>query len=431
MKRLFFNMTTDEQIISYAVKVNTGSGVLISTLSQDYSYVLTARHVAGERAEISRNGRVIDVIGSPYHHPEVDCSIIKVEFQADIKQRTLMRALPAGSGISYVGYPRSNHRTDRPFKIYTGSSNDVAHQVIVCNLTGNPGQESIEGMSGGAIYHIDGDVAHLWGVEARMDDEDPEARYGRIRCFPISRFEEIIEAHDLLQIAPYYMGCFSNFMGDIFEFNAANPANVQKLRQKLNERAEWLIEKGMPTPHDLMMRYRRNLLMGDDEPNDTVLSREIWVAYFEFVIVCSILDDVYVVDETYLELLDRKCRFMYSSSGENWIRRLSDIFKAAKGMLEANGAMLINSPEENAVDVPDSDDLNEVIDDIASSPQFRELARIDRAHVEIWGTYSVAHLKGLRNKYVLAKHREYGSVNIGGQLTKFKGYYGSAIKDGS
>lgn len=424
-------MTTDEQIISYAVKVNTGSGVLISTLSQEFSYVLTAHHVAGERAEISRNGRVINVIGSPFHHPEVDCSIIKVEFQADIKQRILMRSLPAGSGISYVGYPRSNNGTDRPFKIYTGSSNDVAHQVIVCNLTGNPGQESIEGMSGGAIYHIDGNVAHLWGVEARMDDEDPEARYGRIRCFPISRFEEIIEDNDLLQIAPYYMGCFSNFIGEIFYFNSANPANVQMLRQKLNERAEWLIEKGMPTPHDLMMRYCRNILIGDDEPSDTVLSRDIWVAYFEFVVICSILDDIDVVDEAYLELLDRKYRFMYSSSGENWIRRLSDIFKAAKDMLEANGAMLINSPEENAVDVPDPDDLNEVIDDIASSPKFRELSRIDSAHVEILGTYSVAHLKGLRNKYVLAKHREYGSLNIGGQLEKLKGYYGSAIKDGS
>lgn len=424
-------MTTDEQIISYAVKVNTGSGVLISTLSQEFSYVLTARHVAGERAEISRNGHVINVIGSPFHHPEVDCSIIKVEFQADIKQRTLMRSLPAGSGISYVGYPRSNNGTDRPFKIYTGSSNDVAHQVIVCNLTGNPGQESIEGMSGGAIYHTDGNVAHLWGVEARMDDEDPEARYGRIRCFPISRFEEIIEAHDLLQIAPYYMGCFSNFIDEIFYFNSANPANVQMLRQKLNERAEWLIEKGMPTPHDLMMRYRRNILIGDDEPSNTVLSRDIWVAYFEFLIICSIIDDIDVVDEACLELFDRKYRFMYSSSGENWIRRLSDIFKAAKDMLEANGAMLINSPEENAVDVPDPDDLNEVIDDIASSPKFRELSRIDNAHAEMLGTYSVAHLKGLRNKYVLAKHREYGSVNIGGQLKKFKGYYGSAIKDGS
>ena len=430
MKRLFFNMTTDEQIISYAVKVNTGSGVLISALSQDFSYVLTAHHVAGARAEISRNGRVINVIGSPYHHPEVDCSIIKVEFQADIKQRTLMEALPAGSAISYVGYPRSNHGTDRPFKIYTGSSNDVAHQVIVCNLTGNPGQESIEGMSGGAIYHIDGDVAHLWGVEARMDDEDPEARYGRIRCFPISRFQEIIGAHNLVQIAPFYMACFSNFKDDIFCFNAANPANVLNLRQKLNEQAEWLIEKGMPAPHDLMVRYRRELLIGDDEPSETVLSREIWVAYFEFVIVCSILDDVDVIDDVYLELLDRKRRFMYSSSNDNWIRRLSDIFKAARGMLETNGAMLINSPEENAVDVPDPDDLKEVIDDIASSPKFRELARIDNARGEIWGTYSVAHLKGLRNKHVLAKHREYGSVNIGGQLTKFKGYYGSFIKDG-
>ncbi|MNF88050.1 hypothetical protein D3C84_705340 [compost metagenome] len=178
-----------------------------------------------------------------------------------------------------------------------------------------------------------------------------------------------------------------------------------------------------------MVRYRRELLIGDDEPSATVLGRELWVAYFEFMIVCSILDNVEVIDEAYLESLDRKRRFMYSSSGDNWIRRLSDIFKAARAMLDANGAMLINSPEENAMDVPGREDLEEVIDDIASSPRFRELARIDSAHGEIWSTYSVAHLKGLRNKLVLAKHREYGDTNIGGQLTKFKGYYGGVIKD--
>ncbi|SEQ93554.1 hypothetical protein SAMN04244573_02557 [Azotobacter beijerinckii] len=424
-------MAVDELIISYAVKVNAGSGVLISALSQEFSYVLTARHVIGDHPEVSRDGRAINVIEPPYHHPDVDCSIIKVEYQADIKQRTWMGVLPAGSRISYVGYPRSNVGTGRPYKIYTGSPNDLAHQIIVCNLDNNPSQESIEGMSGGGVYYIDGHLPYLWGVESRMDDEDPEARYGRIRCFPISRFEEIIETHKLVQIAPFYMGCFSNFKDDIFYFNAANPVNVQKLRQKLIEQAEWLIDQGMPAPHDLMVRYLRELLIGDDEPDVTVMGRKLWVAYFEFVIVCSILDDVDIIDEAYLKTLDRKRRFMYSSSADNWIRKLSEIFKAAKDMLDANGAMLVNSPQENAIGVPDPEDLEEVIGDIASSPRFRELSRIDNAHGEIYKTYSIAHLKGLRNEHVLNKHREYGSSTVGKQLSIFKGYYGSAIKEGS
>ena len=37
-------MTPDELIISHAVKINGGSGVLVGAISQDYSYVLTAKH---------------------------------------------------------------------------------------------------------------------------------------------------------------------------------------------------------------------------------------------------------------------------------------------------------------------------------------------------------------------------------------------------
>ncbi|WP_322978537.1 ABC-three component system protein [Pseudomonas sp. C11] len=423
-------MAVDELIISHAVKVNSGSGVLISALSKEFSYVLTARHVTGDKLEVSRDGRAINIIAAPYHHPDnqIDCSIIKVEYQEDINQRIWAGTLPPGSRISYVGYPRENAGTERPYKIYAGNPNDLAHQIIVCNLDTNPSQDSIEGMSGGGVYYIAGNIPYLWGVEFRMDDEDPEARYGRIRCLPISRFEEIIEAHQLVQIAPHYLGCFSNFKDDIFYFNAANPANVQKLRQKLDEKANWLIEQGIPSPHDLMLRYREKLLIGDDEPIVTVLDRNLWVAYFEFVIVCSILDDEDVIDEAYLDKLDRKRRFVYSGSDDNWIWRLSDIFKAARGMLDVNGAMLVNSPQENAIGVPDPEDIADVIDDIASSPRFRELSRIDSAHSEIYQTYSVAHLKGLRNDHILAKHREYGRSSIGSQLSILKGYYDDAIK---
>lgn len=424
-------MSVDEIIISYAVKVNSGSGVLVSALTQEFSYVLTARHVTAAGLEVSREGRKLNIIAPPYDHPDVDCSIIKVEYQADVNQRVWTEPLPARARISYVGYPSLNLGTNRPYKIYTGSPNDIANQTIVCNLDGNPSQNSIEGMSGGGVYYVDNNTPHLWAVEARMDDEDENERYGRVRCFPISRFNEIIELHNLDKIAPFYMGCFSSLMEEIFSFNAANPSNVQKLRNKLSEQAEWLISNGLPAPHDLMMRYQRELLVGDDEPDVTVLDRELWISYFEFVIVCSILDGVNVIDEAYLVSLDRRRRFMYSSSPNNWLCKLSEIFKAAREMLEESGAMLINSPQENAVCVPDTEDLEEIIDDIASSPKYRDLGRIDSAHGEIYRTYSIAHLKGLRNDYVLNKHREYGKSPTSQQLNILKGYYGSAIKKDS
>lgn len=424
-------MTADELIIAYSVKVNDGSGVLMSALSADYTYVLTAHHVIGDPIVVNRNGRELNIIGGPYRHPDYDCSILRVEYQADISQLIWRGELGAGSRISYVGYPRSNVGSDIPYKIYAGTSNNQAHQIIVCNLDNSPSQESIEGMSGGGVYCILGGHPYLWGIEARMDDEDAYERYGRIRCHSIECFDQIIEANLLAEMAPFHMRCFSSLKSDIFHFNAANPQNVEKLRSKLGQQAEWMIEHNMPTPHDLMLRYKRELLLGDNEPDSTVLDRGLWVAYLEFAVVCSVLDGVDVIDVCYLEALDRRRRFMYSCSDDNWLWKLSDIIKAARNMLDANGAILVNTPQENAADLPSGEDIQEVLDDIASSPNFRAMTRIDSAYDDTMKTYSFVHLKGLRNKLVLDKHREYGSSSLGQQLKIFKDYYDRAIKEGS
>lgn len=427
-------MNTDELIISYAVRINNGSGVLVSTLSLDCTYVLTAKHVIDvpdTPITVSRNGIELNIIGTPYHHPVYDCSIIKVEYQNDISQHIWRGEQVAGSRVSYVGFPRSNYDSDRPDKIYIGTSNDKANQLIVCNLDNSPGQESIQGMSGGGVYCIQEGYPHLWGVETRMDDEDAEARYGRIRCCSIECFDQIIEANQLAQITPFYMQCFSNFRNDIFSFNAVNPRNVVLLRDKLDEQAKWLIEQNMPAPYDLMMRYKRELLLDNKAPDSTILERDLWVAYLEFSVICSILDGVDAINTTYLSSLDRRLRFMYSYSNENWLRKLSDLMKAAREMLDENGTILVSSPQENATDMPRSEDIQDVLDDIASSPKYREMSRIDSAFGDIVKTYSFAHLKGLRNNLVLDKHREYGQASSGQQLTIFRGYYGRTIKEGS
>lgn len=422
-------MTNDELIISYAVKVNSGSGVLVSTLSSEFTYVLTASHVVDDPITVTRGNQILKVISAPYFHENYDCCIFKVEYQHDILQRIWRGELDAGIRISYAGYPRSNVGSDRPYKIYSGTWNDQANNLIVCNLDNSPGQESIEGMSGGGVYSNRNGHPYLWGIEARMDDEAADARYGRIRCHTVECFDQILTANQLPQMAPFYMQCFSHLKGDIFEFNAPKPENLNGLRAKLGELADWLIEQEMPAPHDLMMRYQRELLLGNKEPDSTILDRNLWISYFEFAVICSILDEVDVIDETYLHTLDRKRRFMYSCSSDNWLWKLSDLMKAARDMLDAEGTILVNSPQENAAGFPDPEDIREVLDDIASSPKFRSLARIDSAHGDITKTYSFAHLKGLRNTHVIDKHREYKGPP-GSQIATLKENYDRAIQKG-
>ncbi|WP_320206014.1 ABC-three component system protein, partial [Vibrio cholerae] len=107
----------------------------------------------------------------------------------------------------------------------------------VCNLNNSPAQDAIVGMSGGGLYHVCNGYPYLVGVESRMDDEDENLRWGRIRCFSVDIFEEIIAQYDLALMAPSFMACFSQLKDDIFYFNAANPDNLVKLNKKLHEYA--------------------------------------------------------------------------------------------------------------------------------------------------------------------------------------------------
>ncbi|OKA24033.1 hypothetical protein BOH74_12130 [Pseudomonas versuta] len=420
-------MTADELIVSYAVKVNEGSGVLVSALSQEYSYVFTAKHVLSDVNVITRNGNSLSVKNKPYLHPDLDCAVIQVEFQTDVKQRNWMGEISAGAAFSFVGYPKTNVGTESPYKVYTGQRNSVVNNVVVCNLDNSPTQDAITGMSGGGLYHVVNGYPYLVGVECRMDDEDEELRWGRIRCYSLAIFEEIIATHQLSLIAPSFMECFSRLREEIFYFNVSKPENVLKLNKKLSEFADYLIEQGLPPPHSIMMRYQRKLLVGLETPA-AVLDKSLWIAYFEFLIVCALIDEPPVVDDAYFKSLDTRRRFVYSSSSSHWIKHLSEILKAARSSLDECGTMVINSPQEEAPHLPDEDDLSEIIDDIASSPKLGKLSRIDDVHGEVYRTYTVTHMKGLRNEYVVKKHREYGKAMSSAQLGIFRDYYNEIIK---
>ncbi|HDC4525825.1 hypothetical protein QTN38_009830 [Enterobacter cloacae subsp. cloacae] len=420
-------MTTDELTVSYAVKINGGSGVLVGALSQEYTYVFTAKHVVGTRNQVTRNGIPIRILNGPFLHPSLDCAILQVEFQPDVTQRHWIGEISATAAVSFVGYPNTNTGTTTPYKIYIGQLNSVNNDLLVCNLDNGPQQEAIAGMSGGGIYHIYNGYPYLLGVEYRMDDEDENLRWGRIRCISLKPYESILAANSLAFIAPSFMKCFSQLKDDIFHFNAARPENVLQLNNKLREYAQALIDAGLPPPHDFMLKQQKKLLVGH-EPHGAILNRDLWVAYFEFVIVCVLIDEPENIDGEYLSGLESRRRFVYSSSNAHWIRHLSEMLKAARLALDEHGVMIINSPQEEAPHLPDEDDLEEVIDDIASAPKIGAMPRIDDVHGEVYRTYTVTHMKGLRNEYVLKKHRIYGAASASNQLPLFREFYNEVIK---
>ncbi len=423
-------MNMYEQMSAHCVKVNDGSGVLVNAMSGEYSYVLTARHVLKKHNTLTNHvGAPIEVIDVHEHaNPDFDCAVIQVEYVSYIQQSTwLASLLKHHASLMVAGFPTTRRTSTDQIKHQDGKLTSFEDESFIFTAEGIPPKEVINGMSGSGVYYLHDGRIYLTGVEYRMDGDVTAEQFGRLKCHGLSHFEEIIAAIKLAPMVPYFLKCFSRLKKKIFGFNVIDPDNVKKLKEKLDLVADRLLSGKLPAPYELMLKYDKSLLLSRKNMS-ALQDKELWVAYFEFIIICVLIDDVDAVDDAYLQGLERKRRIIYSSTDAHWVRNLADILKAAKQMLDRNGTIVVISPQENAPVLPPQHCLENIIDDITSVPTSGSILQIDNVSEDTYKTFTVTHLKGLRNSCVVEKEWEYKIAKSSAQLPLFRRYYSAIVK---
>lgn len=437
--RLDSNMNASEIMQSYCVRVNKGSGVLVNAMTLDYSYVLTASHVVKNinvHIVTDHLGKKINVL-AVLTHPTAqdlgdgtyDFAILKVEYQENVAQRYIpASSLLLRKDLVLAGFPKTETESSNPIKFYDGHLTSVVNELVTFTIDGIPAKSTIEGMSGGGIYHVQGHVPYLIGIEFEMDRTPASEQFGRVKCHSLVKFKEIIEAYASAPMIPAYLECFSRMRERIFEFNVYDPNNVLHLKNALEQFADSLINQGMPSPYQIMEKYDSQLLV-DPLQLSELESRELWVAYLEFLVISALLDNVPITDNTYLISIERKRRLLYSSDGTNWIRRLEDLLKTARRLLDKDGTLIVASPEPAASMLPPDFQLKKVISNIAIVPNQGPLAPIDNVESSIYGSFKLTHLEGLRKHCVIDSETEYKAKQAGQeQLRLFRDKLDAIIK---
>jgi hypothetical protein len=424
-------MTASEIMQSYCVTVNGGSGVLVNAMTQKYSYVLTAAHVI---SEAQGNIDVHDYQGNPLGvlavlpqnlpsqemikaDPQLyDFAILKVDYQ----ERVAQKCLPASdlidrATLTLVGCPKTERNSPNPIKEHTGNKASVANELVIMNLDGIPGAPTITGMSGGGVYHVQDETPLLIGVEFQMDGTGQDQQYGRAQCQTLARFEWLLNEHSSAPMIPAYLECFSNMRDNIFSFNVDDPSNVSDLKLELERTADYFISNGLLPPYEIMEKYHSDLLV-DSKNLRELKTRNLWVAYLEFLVISALIDNSLVVDGAYLKGLERKRRLVYTSDGTNWIRRLEDLLKTARRLLDKDGTLIVASPEPTAKVLPQHFQLDKVISNISVVPTqgpFVAIDSIDSFESAILASYKLTHLEGLRRECVVEVEGEYLTVQQG------------------
>jgi len=384
-------MTIHEFIRMHAVKVNNGSGVLVNCLSDEFSYVLTAKHVIkpinktldseknanGKEDEdqidfdnlidnvkvITWEGNIISVLG--IYPGNNDCVLLQVPLVHNLPLiRFKNNEFDHKSNVIFGGFPNCRDSEKDPrnrFKTYEGKAEQVDKDFYL-KIDGLPAKNLIEGSSGSGVYLIVSGKPYLIGVEIEMAGPQPEEP-GVVLCYDMTRFDEIVEKNNLPAILPSFLSCFSKIKANTFDYKISDEDLLRSLRNQLHQRAQHLVNNGIPKPFELLKLYDKCLIVNGQNDN-SIYDLDLWSAYSEFLVLHSLLNDENSVSMDYLKKIERNSRFVYSRSSDGWLKDINNIIFSARKLLDHGGMLVVSSKDNSSIPIADKDYIKYLVENI-------------------------------------------------------------------
>ena len=290
-----------DDIKAITVRVGTGSGVLISPLSDSYHYILTAYHVI----ENDIDG-VIEISfehNSPYYGVEIekskpivckehDAAIIPIKrLQAEAHFVGTLETLPSDEKRWHVGYPNNQNATGKAERCveheirnwlgkYGGAFEEYQCEQTVQN-------NEIDGMSGGGIF--DGNY-HLIGIHKQTAADENKEQLSKFVMIPWACYQKLLDENHLPGVPPYDLSSFSFIKTRIFNFDN-NRGAKKKLQSFLVALAPMKSEIENLSPvaaYEAFQKSREAL----DYVKSHLLNENDWVIFGEFLVAAGLLADI-------------------------------------------------------------------------------------------------------------------------------------------
>lgn len=312
---------------------NNGSGCLYQPNTQEYSYVLTAKHcLIGKRGEEnSFQKEDIEVWGSTelnggqklkvinyLLHDYLDIAIIIIEFISNLP--TYVSAAPEPHGAVILnGYPEfmSGDRKSLIFKVHECPKNKPTFEIIepygqLINY-GNSETDLVEGFSGSAVFSERDGYPILNGIFPAFKAD--EGAYHALEVIKAEEFNKILEENCWAQLVPSYLSSFKDHISPAFEHRSENIALL--LSQKAEE-----LEKITPLMIKELLNEKLVLPYGNsnlDDPNLWIG----WIILLTYLYIETGRDELPSLLERNKNGQRQSVKFFYSHTH----KRLEDLFK--------------------------------------------------------------------------------------------------------
>jgi hypothetical protein len=444
-----------DQAREYVVVLNGGSGCLIQPMTNEYTYVLTAKHNITNSNNILNNithfkftdgnwtSHEIAIanltVGENYFpHPDKDIAIIKVfGLEGYDKAFRFDRITEEKSNFNLLGYPAAR-RENQPnsvewFRIDPNIQilDSRANGLFEASIPGNASLEEVRGHSGGAILKVIDDKLYVAGIQNRMAAANEQL--GRVHFTPLTIFDEIINLNPTLApIFPSHLKCFSFLQNEAFNINAGfGQPNIEFTRNYLQQKTNQVIQSSL-TPIGIKNMFQKRLLFYQ-QGDEVLQSKFIWLIWLEFLTILNILKDEEYTEEGLKEIFNTT-RLICSDTKQDWADELSNIAYSNYHDLKKNGIVIIG------ISKPPADGETYVLDKkiphIANAiseqkkKHDRGLVQIDKGSNYPLEEYKFIHIEYFKGPTIIKKHLEYANISDDNLLiTKLKDEYKILLSD--
>jgi hypothetical protein len=420
----------------YVVIVNGGSGCLMHSMTDEYMYVLTAKHninnnnnlekityfIFRENNWVEKNLQIgLLTEGENYFpHLDKDIAILKIQFLQDYKELYRLDCLAEDKNdFHLLGYPEIR-RKGNPQNINEWFRRDNNLQIndprnngqFEAAIPGSPTINEVRGDSGGCLMKIINDKLYVAGIQNSMADANEQL--GRVRFTTLNSFDEIIKLYPekLAPIFPCYLKSFSFLKNEAFNLYAGfADENIKYVKNYLKNKTQEVVTSPL-TPIGIKKMFENRLLLFN-QTDEVLQSKSVWVIWLEFLTILNILKNENCTEDNVKDVFN-SIRLICSDSQRDWSEELTNIVYSDYRELKKNGTVVIG------ISKPPADDetyiLEKKIPHIANAIKAekqeldRSLLRIDDGINFPLEDYRFIHIEYFKKQAIIKKHADYAEI---------------------
>lgn len=355
-------MTKVDYCKAFTVKIITehgyGTGCLFQPNTEDYSYVLTAKHLFQNQDKTiiteEVNGQIIitrskdtSILNSQdlYHHDELDLTIIKVEPLDDLDDLLYSFEIPEyPNKVALFGYPKHRDNQDNgiedkflPDNTVMQYRNSIKKVEIEPKAYQNHG--SIIGFSGCGVFKVKSNSVRLVGIEVSMAD-DYEDGEGRMLFIPLKEFNSITRKNDIAELKPL---CLSNFKHVVNKSFDKYPNALQITKGILQNLAKESIIDYI-TPEDVLNIIDVGKALINNDCRSYLDHIHFWTVWLEFLVINRFVigNNPQEAKEEWVRKIYKNQHFLFIET-DDWTYNLEEIIDFWREKLNENQSTLIIS----------------------------------------------------------------------------------------